>query len=862
MSIELQPTKASAVVLISLLSLALGTCLISAGTKSVVADNEGNASSFELVNVTLQVKDADGTPISNAQVKAFSEDWGFRIPNFGFNETDENGTITLPLLTGNWSFYAWGSWDYINTKSGQGYFVALNYVNVSSNAVLTLQPDTSIIASFHGLGGEPLQGDVRVLDSDHTPIVHSSITGRSNQSGKIEIWVKSGIANDILFSSQNSTVGYGILQKGVTSGSTIDVQVANENPAHIVFDVSDKNYSSGNAVFFVNYNDFDIGENTGLAPITLQVSGRLDFYTTPTTVTTVPWIEYDPWCYSFVPYDYNLSAAETYAFNLGGPLTMKLWVQEEQTQLWIDIRDSFGNPLCWFWNDGAPTMIPITLTNDTGTIYEGTINGSCTCLDRTFDPADSPDYKIDLSMGPYGNYSLLGTLLSNSTLLQFRTIHTDHLDIEVPDVGGQIGERFESMANLFEKMYEVESSELGEQLSERTVVRFQIDIIAGVAGSNWVGMAIGFSVSSTYITVPSTFVGVASHELGHVFQLSPPHLSYYVTPWFGEPGATLFGNLAIKNMFGDRVAFYDRGSHDYFYYYLRTGVLSDKLIENIQFVLYYIKGEFGLLPFIKFNNLWGNDTAIRDLLYFNSFNLNETIVTLLSFAANTNLGWLFKSAGLDITEQRIDDGLNLIRTSNPSRNLGGLEWHSLGGIWIQDGSELKQIDNGTVAWILAGNTSWSDYEVEVDVKLLGGNKEASVGFRVADSSNMYYFCLAGYANLLTIAKIINNSETYNIQTKAWSDPQFDHWYHIKIEVYGNVIHTYLDGVLIFNYVASDLPSSGGIGLRTFFTEASFSNLNTIIIPEFPSFLVLPLFMIATLLAVIAYRRKQLTTGRR
>ena len=31
--------------------------------------------------------------------------------------------------------------------------------------------------------------------------------------------------------------------------------------------------------------------------------------------------------------------------------------------------------------------------------------------------------------------------------------------------------------------------------------------------------------------------------------------------------------------------------------------------------------------------------------------------------------------------------------------------------------------------------------------------------------------------------------------------------------------------------------------------------DNIIIPEFPSFLILPLFMIATLLAVIVYRRK-------
>ena len=40
-----------------------------------------------------------------------------------------------------------------------------------------------------------------------------------------------------------------------------------------------------------------------------------------------------------------------------------------------------------------------------------------------------------------------------------------------------------------------------------------------------------------------------------------------------------------------------------------------------------------------------------------------------------------------------------------------------------------------------------------------------------------------------------------------------------------------------------------------------STLEIVVVPEFPSFLILPLFMISTLLAVIFYRRKQLRRAR-
>jgi hypothetical protein len=58
----------------------------------------------------------------------------------------------------------------------------------------------------------------------------------------------------------------------------------------------------------------------------------------------------------------------------------------------------------------------------------------------------------------------------------------------------------------------------------------------------------------------------------------------------------------------------------------------------------------------------------------------------------------------------------------------------------------------------------------------------------------------------------------------------------------------------------NLPGSDGIGDTPYVIDENNTDhyplMNSYVIPEFPPFLILPLFMIATLLAVIAHRRKR------
>jgi hypothetical protein len=150
-------------------------------------------------------------------------------------------------------------------------------------------------------------------------------------------------------------------------------------------------------------------------------------------------------------------------------------------------------------------------------------------------------------------------------------------------------------------------------------------------------------------------------------------------------------------------------------------------------------------------------------------------------------------------------------------------WSPSGGDWVVEDGEYSQTDTRGVFWSWAGDPRWVDYEVRTRIRFLSAQREASLGIRSPDTSNAYYFCLAGGADRLTIAKIIDGTETYNVQWVPWTVQQ-NQWYSVRVAVQGYKMRCFLDDQLIFEYVATDLPSWGRVGLRTYFTHAHFDDV--------------------------------------
>jgi len=248
-----------------------------------VVFSDRSSEAFRLVTVTLQVRDYDGTPLEEAWVRSFSEDYGIQVPNFGLNRTDSQGMLTVRLMNGTWSFFAYGGDRYASRKPGYGYFMCLLNCSLQFDASLTLQPNVTTSVSFVDLYGAALDGKVSAIESNHAPIVLTTTIGTTAR-GRIMIYSAQGISMKIFVQSLGASMGYTFLETVSAGGSSV-IRATSDGMAKLNLNARDKDNNPSVGTFFVNYDNFDIGDNTGLHSIEVVVDGHYVLYSSPTLVT-------------------------------------------------------------------------------------------------------------------------------------------------------------------------------------------------------------------------------------------------------------------------------------------------------------------------------------------------------------------------------------------------------------------------------------------------------------------------------------------------------------------------------------------------------------------------------------------------
>jgi hypothetical protein len=621
---------------------------------------------FKFVTVSLYVKDVYGNPISNAEVKAFSEEWGIKYPKYGFQRTDNNGLTEFQLPVGIWAFFASRS-----LEQGYGLFVVLKHARIDRDSTFTMQANGEIKVTVRDINNQPLDVQIRMMDSEYVPIVLTSICGNTN-NGKVSLYVTDGITYDILlFSLQNP--GYILWQRNISSGQDILVR---PTTTRLTFSIYDKNNNPTTGTIWVNYHDFDVGETTGLAPVEFPTEGNRIIYLTPGKIGIKVILTTGGWCYSYEYRDYIITEGTTLDIKYGGQLSAAVRVLLENTQIWLEVKDQFGNLMVSFADRNGDVHIPIKLGKDGQIIYSGDlaiVDGEyqpwlaliSAKLGQTYD--SQTRYEITLNLGDFGLFQLTGTL--SGSLLQYVELTSSHFIMRAPQ---GFTSKFNEMLQLFESAYEAQSTGIQEYLTDKITVTFYINPgSAGFAGNNLIGMGIGFSLDTSHKAVPSHFIGVAFHELGHVFELSPPFDWDRYEGWFGEPFATLLGYYSIEQHFGTRLALHERGDHDGFFEYLK-GKKDVDLIERMQFVLFYLKHEYGMEIHRGFAHLWADNSRKyqKHLLIQKGFTTEEAIAVLYSYLSGENLAWIFNLAGLNVAEERISTGLEIITNiTNPTLDL-------------------------------------------------------------------------------------------------------------------------------------------------------------------------------------------------
>ncbi|MDG0791621.1 DUF1080 domain-containing protein [Cohnella ginsengisoli] len=156
-------------------------------------------------------------------------------------------------------------------------------------------------------------------------------------------------------------------------------------------------------------------------------------------------------------------------------------------------------------------------------------------------------------------------------------------------------------------------------------------------------------------------------------------------------------------------------------------------------------------------------------------------------------------------------------------------WTPTSGTWtVLSGKYAGQAGSGN-SFSMAGDAAWTDYTLQAAVSVTnnsGGNKDAGLLFRYADSNN---YCVLYLKNndrtgrKLELVKSIGGVKT----TLGYANPSVaaDTFYAYKIVASGANISVYQNGVLQFAVTDSSL-ASGRIGARVYAnTKAFFDNVS-------------------------------------
>ncbi|MDD9267433.1 right-handed parallel beta-helix repeat-containing protein [Paenibacillus sp. MAHUQ-63] len=154
-------------------------------------------------------------------------------------------------------------------------------------------------------------------------------------------------------------------------------------------------------------------------------------------------------------------------------------------------------------------------------------------------------------------------------------------------------------------------------------------------------------------------------------------------------------------------------------------------------------------------------------------------------------------------------------------------WSTQNGTWsvVQDnGSYVYRQTSAIEGRASAGNTAWTDYAVEANVKIdnWNGTNRAYVAGRYQDGNNFYAASLYNSGGgKLEIRKKVSGSTT----TLATLDYPLaaGTWYTVKLELAGSTIRMYVNGTL--QLMATDTSlTSGAVGLVAYKSAASFDNV--------------------------------------
>ncbi len=180
----------------------------------------------------------------------------------------------------------------------------------------------------------------------------------------------------------------------------------------------------------------------------------------------------------------------------------------------------------------------------------------------------------------------------------------------------------------------------------------------------------------------------------------------------------------------------------------------------------------------------------------------------------------------DPAERELQFGLRFLR--NAARS--GVTPQSFSGVWARNGSwqrvgdELHQTSDDTDVGLFFGDSSWTDYTLEVEAQLIKGTDGPQVAFRVHGPRAMYWMYYGSYGGKRHGAC---RETGHQLEDVAGPGPagalEPGRWYRLKVDIRGDQAKCYFDGELVYQFQDSTHPG-GCIGLGSWGAQVRYRNL--------------------------------------
>ncbi len=124
------------------------------------------------------------------------------------------------------------------------------------------------------------------------------------------------------------------------------------------------------------------------------------------------------------------------------------------------------------------------------------------------------------------------------------------------------------------------------------------------------------------------------------------------------------------------------------------------------------------------------------------------------------------------------------------------DWKFVRGEWEVKDGVLRQSGSGNNLLATAGDPSWTDYTLSLKARKTGGDEGFLIAVRMADEKNYLHWNLGGWGNKQHGVEWINDGQKTTIGKNVSGEITTDRWYDVRMDVSGDEVRCYLDGVLV------------------------------------------------------------------